>query len=89
MPNVSAQDAAIYTANDFIKALTKPQPTNYQLAALQQLATIFQSSITNKPVSVPGVPVIVHNPNPPPPPNFPELHHQQTSLSAGGASHCT
>ena len=28
MPNVSAHDAAIYTANDLITALTKPQPTN-------------------------------------------------------------
>ena len=28
MPNVSANDAAIYAANDLLKALTNPQPPN-------------------------------------------------------------
>ena len=81
MPNESAQDAAIYAANDLITALTKPQPTNYQLAALQQLATIFQSSITKKPVSVPGLPGIVHKPpqTPPPTPTHPPTHPPPTS----------
>ena len=72
MPKVSAHDAAIYAANDLITALTKPQPTNSfisigddQLVALRQLATIFQSSITKKPISDLGVPDIA----PPPPPN--------------------
>ena len=61
MPKVSAHDAAIYAANDLIMALTKPQPTNSfisigddQLVALRQLATIFQTSITKKPISDPG-----------------------------------
>ena len=65
MPKVSAHDAAIYAANDLIMALTKPQPTNSfisigddQLVALQQLATIFQTSITKKPISDLGVPDI-------------------------------
>ena len=62
MPKVSANDAAIYAANDLITALTKPQPPNSfisigddQIVALRQLATIFQSSITKKPTSDPGV----------------------------------
>ena len=62
MPKVSANDAAIYAANDLITALTKPQPPDSfiligddQIVALRQLATIFQSSITKKPTSDPGV----------------------------------
>ena len=65
MPNVSANDAAIYAANDLIQALTKPQPPNSfisigddQIVALPQLATIFQRSITKKSTSEPGVPDI-------------------------------
>ena len=65
MPNVSAHDAAIYTANDLITGLTKPQPTNSfisigddQIVALQKLATIFQTSITKQPISALGVPDI-------------------------------
>ena len=59
MPNVSAHDAAIYAANDLIMALTKPQPTNSfisigedQIAALQKLATIFQTSIDTIPTKM-------------------------------------
>ena len=53
MPKVSANDAAIYAANDLITALTKLQPPNSfiligddQIAALRQLATIFQRVVT-------------------------------------------
>ena len=60
---------------NLITALPKPQPTNYKLAALQQLATIFQSSITNKPVSVLGVPDIAHKPPPPTQPPQPPTHN--------------
>ena len=63
MPQVTANDAAIYAANDLITALTKPQPTNSflslgndQLAALQQLANIFQRAVNKTPTSAPGVP---------------------------------
>ena len=62
MPNVSANDAAIYAASNLIKTLTKPQPPDSflsigddQIVALRQLATIFQHSITKKPTSEPGV----------------------------------
>ena len=72
MPEVSAHDAAIYAANDLITAPTKPQPNNSfisigddQLVAPRKLATIFQTSITKKPISDPGVPDIA----PPPPPS--------------------
>ena len=65
MPKVSANDAAIYAANDLITALTKPQPHDSyiligddQIVALWQLATIFQHSITKKPTSDLGVPDI-------------------------------
>ena len=63
MPHVTANDAAIYAANDLITALTKPQPPhsflslgNDQLAALQQLANIFQRAVDKPPISAPGVP---------------------------------
>ena len=65
MPKVSANDAAIYTANDLITVLTKPQPPNSfisigddQMVALRQFATIFQHAITKKPTSDRGVPDI-------------------------------
>ena len=65
MPKVSANDAAIYAANDLITALTKPQSPNSfisigndQIAVLRQLATIFQRAVTKKPTSDPGVPDI-------------------------------
>ena len=80
MPKVSANDAAIYAANDLITALTKPQPPNSfiligydQIVALQQLATIFQSSITKKPTSDLGVPDIA-------PPQHPRTHSQAKKL---------
>ena len=65
MPNMSAHDAAIYAANDLIMAFTQPQLTNSfisigddQIVALQQLATIFQTSISKQPISALGVPDI-------------------------------
>ena len=74
MPHVTANDAAIYAANDLITALTKPQPphsflslSNDQLAALQQLANIFQRAIDKPPMSAPGVPDLTPPPPPPPP----------------------
>ena len=86
MPNVSANDAAIYAANDLIKALTNPQPPNSfisigddQIVALRQLATIFQRSITKKPTSKPGVPDIA-------PPQRPRTH-SQTKLTTCECSH--
>ena len=86
MPKVSAHDAAIYAANDLITALTKPQPTNSflsigndQLVALRQLATIFQSSITKKPISDPSVQDIA--PPPPPPPHRPRTRSQTQKLA--------
>ena len=81
MPNVSANDAAIYAANDLLKALTHPQPPNSfitmgddQIAALRQLATIFQRSITKKPTSEPGVPDIA-------PPQRPRMRSQRKQLA--------
>ena len=59
MTNVSAHDAAIYTAND-------------QLAALRKLATIFQSSITNKPISASGDARHCTPPHPPTPTPTPQ-----------------
>ena len=63
MPQVTANDAAIYAANDLITALTNPQPPNSflslgndQLAALQHLANIFQRAIDKTPMSALGVP---------------------------------
>ena len=65
MPKVSANDAAIYAANDLITALTKPQPPNSfisigddQMVALRQLATIFLRAVAKKPMSDLGVPDI-------------------------------
>ena len=82
MPHVTANDAAIYAANDLITALTKPQPPhsflslgNDQLAALQQLANIFQRAVNKKPISAPGVPDLT-----PPPPNGPEHAVKQNCL---------
>ena len=74
---------AIYAANNLIMVLTKPQPTNSfilirddQLGALRQLATIFQSSITRKPISDPGVPDIA-----PTHPHHPWTHSQTKELA--------
>ena len=60
---MSTHDAAIYTANDLITALTKPQPPNSflslgdeQIVALQKLAHISQTAITKQPISALGVP---------------------------------
>ena len=87
MPNVSAHDAAIYAANDLIIALTKPQPTNSfisigedQIAALQILATIFQTSITKQPISAQGCQTM-HPPPPPPPPPPPHVHAHDAALT--------
>ena len=84
MPQVTANDAAIYAANDLITALTKPQPPNSflslgndQLAALQQLATIFQRSVDKKPTSALGVPDFT-------PPQRPRTR-SQTKLLANAA----
>ena len=81
MPNVSANDAAIYAANDLIKALTKPPPpdsfisiVDNQIVAQRQLATIFQRSITKKPTSAPGVPDIA-------PPQCPRMCSQMKQLA--------
>ena len=81
MPQVSAKDAAIYEANDLITALTKPQPPDSfisigddQIVALRQLATIFQRSITKKPISEPGVPDIT-------PPHRPRTCSQTKQLA--------
>ena len=61
MPKVAAHDAAIYTANDLIMALTEPQPTNSfiligddKIVALRPLATIFQTSITKNQFQIRG-----------------------------------
>ena len=60
---MSSHDAAIYAANDLIMALTKPQPPNSflsigneQIIALQKLATIFKTAITEQSISALGVP---------------------------------
>ena len=81
MPKVSANDAAIYAANDLITALTKPQPPNSfisisddQMVALRQLATIFQRAVTKKPTSDPGVPDIA-------PPQRPQTRSQTKCLA--------
>ena len=81
MPNMSSHDAVIYTANDLITALTKPQPTNSvisigddQLVALRKLATIFQCSIQKKPIADPGVPDIA-------PPHRPRTRSQTKALA--------
>ena len=81
MPQVTANDAAIYAANDLITALTKPQPPNSflslgdnQMAALQQLANIFQRAVNTKPISEPGVADIT-------PPQRPRTHSQTKSLA--------
>ena len=81
MPNMSANDAAIYAANDLLKALTHPQPANSfismgddQIVALRQLATIFQCSIKKKPTSEPGVPDIA-------PPQRPRTRSQTKQLA--------
>ena len=80
MPKVSANDAAIYAANDLIMALTKPQPPNSfisfgydQMVALRQLATIFQCAVTKKPTSDLGVPDIA-------PPQQPRTRSQMKHL---------
>ena len=84
MPHVTANDAAIYAANDLITALTKPQPPhsflslgNDQLAALQQLANIFQRAVNKPPMSALGVPDLTP---PPPPHNAPEHAVKQNRL---------
>ena len=71
MPHVTANDAAIYAANDLITALTKPQPPHSflslgkeQLAALQKLANIFQRAVNKPPMSAPGVPDLTPPPRP-------------------------
>ena len=81
MPQVTTNDAAIYAANDLITALTKPQPPNSflslgndQLAALQQLATIFQRVVDKKPTSALGVPDLT-------PPQRPRTRSQTKSLA--------
>ena len=81
MPEVSANDAAIYAANDLITALTKPQPPNSfisigddQMVALRQLATIFQRAVAKKPTSDPGVPDIA-------PPQQPRTRSQTKYLA--------
>ena len=81
MPKVSANDAAIYAANDLITALTKPQPPNSfilignnQIVALRQLASIFQCAVTKKPTSDPGVPDIA-------PPQRPRTCSQMKQLA--------
>ena len=81
MPHVTANDAAIYAANDLITALTKPQPPhsflslgNDQLAALQQLANIFQHAVDKPPMSAPGVPD-------PTPPQRPRTRSQTKSFA--------
>ena len=60
---MSSHDAAIYTANDLITALTKPQPPNpflsigdEQITALKKLANIFKTATTKQPISTPGMP---------------------------------
>ena len=81
MPHVTANDAAIYAANDLITALTKPQPPhsflslgNDQLAALQQLANIFQRAVDKPPMSAPGVPDLT-------PPQRPRTRSQTKSFA--------
>ena len=81
LPNVSAHDAAIYAANDLITALTKPQPPNSflligdeQIVALQELANIFQTTITKQPISALGVPDSG-------PPNCPHTHSQTKTFA--------
>ena len=81
MPQVTANDAAIYAANDLITALTKPQPPNSflslgndQLAALQQLANIFQRAVNKTRTSAPGVPDLT-------PPQRPRTRSQTKSLA--------
>ena len=81
MPHVTANDAAIYAANDLITALTKPQPPhsflslgNDQLAALQQLANIFQRAVDKPPKSAPGVPDLT-------PPQRPRTRSQTKSFA--------
>ena len=81
MPKVSANDAAIYVANDLITELTKPHPPNSfisigddQMVALRQLATIFQRAVTKKPTSDPGLPDIA-------PPQCPRTRSQTKHLA--------
>ena len=92
MPHVTANDAAIYAANDLITALTKPQPPhsfltlgNDQIAALQQLANIFQRAVDKPPISAPGVPDLTPPPPPPPPPPQRPRTRSQTKLFANAA----
>ena len=80
MPNMSSHDAVIYTANDIITALTKPQPSNSvisigddQLVALRKLAAIFQCSIQKTPIADPGVPDMA-------PPHRPRTRSQTKAL---------
>ena len=93
LPKVSSHDAAIYTANDLITALTKPQPPNpflsigdEQIAALQKLADIFKTTSTKQSISTPGCqalshPIIhKHAGKPNSAPMLPLQHHQPQTI---------